>query len=590
MNLIKEKKALLAAALFLTFTVCLYAPLSIYIYNTQEFWFNLRIIWYVPVLFFLLAFSCCYGLGLTLRGILYKIYLGMVFGLAVCFYIQGNFLGIRIGLIDGKTIDWGYYQGRMALNAIIWVLIIFALTLISVKIEKFHRAIMFLSFMFCVMQAVSLGVYLGQQLTREESVSASVPVYTREGLYEVGSESNIIVIILDTFDEIYYDHVMAESPEILDEYDGFVYYDNFTSVYPTTVYSITQVMSNKIFRNEMTMREWIEEAAKNRMYFDELTDHGYEISLYPADTNLIPDRIRDITTNFVYAPMRFYNMRTCFSLLYRLVGCQYFPDILKPYVWMDGTEIQSTGNIDGKYERFNYSNGSFKSGLDSKGITVKEGAKEFKFIHLAGTHEPYYTDEWGNEAPQSWDYRPVAKGCLRMVSEYIKGLKENGVYDCSTIIITADHGGNGQPGMMSNPFLMIKRENAHHPVETCSYEASLMNFGATIADLAGAEDTSQYGLSIFDLNEDTQFDRYYFQYIWDGNGVRIQGDNGNYYLVEHLTANDTNDTLQFRLTDAEYTPEGEKVPHRENCAGCQESNGKPHKYYTWNCLEHRHRK
>ena len=584
----ESKKAIAAVVLFLTFTICLYAPLSIYVSNRQEFWFNLRTIWYVPTLFFIISSICCLALGLLLKGRLYRLYLGLLFGIACCFYLQGNFLGISVGLMNGNQIDWGAYSGRMLVNLVIWILILATCVFICFKFEKAHKIIMYLSLLLFLMQVASLSFFIGQLLTQKDSVSKNVPVLTMEGMYEVGGTENILVFILDAYDEQYFDYVKAEAPEILDELDGFVYYDNFTSVYPTTNYSFTGMLSGKIFKNEMSLEEWVEQSGQDRTYFDELTDNGFEISIYTPEFYLIPQWLRDTTTNYAELPMRFYSFRTCFSLLYRLVACQYFPDVVKPYVWMNGTEIQATGTVDDGYGFYYYEDAGFKDGLDRNGLTVKDGAKEYKFIHISGAHEPFFVDEWGNPAEESWDWQPASKGCLRIVNDYLQKLKDAGAYDCSTIIITADHGSERWPGVLSNPIFMIKRINEHHPLETCSYEAGLQNFPATIADLCGAEDPSLYGLSILDITEDTTFDRYYYQYIWDGNGARPQTTNGNFFLVEYLTANDTNDTRMFKLTDVEYAPWGERTSHIDNCLGCQESNCIPSDKEGWNLLEHRH--
>ncbi len=583
-----NRKSLLSASLFLTFTVCLYAPLSIYASNRGEVWFNLRTIWYVPALFFIVAFCLCSGVGLLLKkDVLLRTYLGLIFGAGLSFYIQGNFLCLKLGLMNGNQIDWSLYRTRMMINIAVWVVIVAAAVIICIRFEKAVKPVMYISALLFLMQAVSLTVILSQAVFDKGSVSEDIPILTEKGLYEVGSEENILVFILDAYDEEYFHYVLEEAPEITDEFDGFVFYDNYTSVYPTTAYSLTGMMSNSIFRNEMTKQEWADLSANERTYFDELTDNGYEISIYTSDIDTIPQRIKEETTNYTKAPMKFYNMRTCFSLLYRLAGCQYFPDIVKPYIWMDGTEVASSGYIESEYRVFENDNEGFKRDLDKAGLTVKDDAKEYKFIHLWGAHEPFFIDEWGEETDRSWDWHEPSKGCLRIMLDYMQRLKDAGVYDRSTIIITADHGSNSYPGVLSNPLFMIKKTDEHHPIEICSNEASHINFGATIADLAGA-DPAPYGLSVIRSTEDTSFDRYYYAYVFESkDGGNPLTENGNYYLVEYMIPDDTNDTSRFELTDVEYTPSGEKSPHRENCAGCKESNGVPEDYNGWNMMMHR---
>ncbi len=590
-NKIKNNLTLIAISLFLTFTVCLYAPLSIYTSNEQEVWYNLRTIWSVPVTFFVVMNILLIGFGVVLnrkwQGVC-KVYLGLLYGLAVCFYIQGNFIGIRLPFMNGNKIEWSDYASRMRINVVVWIVILVLAVILFIKLSLMDKISRYSSLLFLGMQFVSLVTLLSLSLARNGFPDSTMPALTSKGIYEVGNEGNIIVFILDTYDEKYFEYVQNESPDIIDELDGFTFYDNFTSVYPTTSYSLACILGGNICRNEMAREEWVEENSKKPMYFDELEKNGYEISLYTSQLNSIPKRIREKTTNYTEANVHFYNTRTCFSILYRLAACQYFPDILKPYVWMDGTEISKTAIVDGENNFFNESNSLFKENLDNSGMTVKDGVKQYKFIHLYGTHEPFYTDEWGNETEQNWDWHDSSKGCLRIVLDYISKLKELGLYDDSTIIISADHGNEGYPGILSNPVFLMKTPNSHGKLETCSNETGFVNYAATIADLSGTENTEPYGLSILDITEDTRFDRYYYNYVWEEGGYRPRGDNGNYYLVEYLTAEDTNDTSLFKLTDVEYTPSGEKIPHKQYCSKCMESNGKLDDYDGWDMFEHRH--
>lgn len=586
---LKQKTPLISAGLFLAFTVCLYAPLSIYASNRSEFWFNLRSFWMVPVVFSLVTFLLSCLLGCFLKGKLYQIYLSLVFGLALAIYCQGNFLGLKLGDMNGGKIDWNLYRPRMWINAGIWILIIcLVLGIMIWKAKITQKIVLYLSGLLTAMQFISLIALMIPVFRQGDYRSLTTPVLTTKGLYEVGSEDNIIVFVLDAYDETFFQYVLDDMPEIKDELDGFVFYDNFTSTYPRTAYSLTCIMGGNIFRNQMQRSEWIEENAKNRLYFDELADNGYDITLYTAADKMISQRVKNMTSNFVEAPMRFYNTRTCFSLLYRLVACQYFPDLFKPSLWMNGNEILSTGYIESEDSVYEDSNGKFKYNLDQNGLTVIEGTKQYKFIHLWGHHEPYYIDEWGNEAEETFEPYEPAKGCMRIMLDYCEHLKDAGLYDCSTIIITADHGWGFDSGVIGNPVFLMKTRNSRGAMTTCSYEAGLENFGATIADLCGADHPDDYGLSILDINENTSFDRYYYQYIYS-DYRSCPGKGENYYLVEYLTPVNTNDVLQFQLTDVEYLPSGEKISHKEYCETCQKDGGRFNMAYeSWPACMHMH--
>ncbi len=584
---IKSKLPLIAAAFFLAFTVCLYAPLSMYISNKSEFWFNLRVIWKVPVSFFLISFILAVLVGAFLKGKLLKLYLALLFSLALCFYLQGNFLSIKLGIMGGNYVDWAQYRNAMLLNLGIWVLLISVIVFLFFKFDIMQKISMYVSALFGGMQLISLVVLLIPIFMQGDFAYPSLPVLTTKGLYEMGSDENIVVFVLDAFDEEFFQKIRTDAPDIVEDLDGFVFYDNFTSTYTKTIYSMTCVIGGRIFRNELPRAEWVEENAKQPMYYDELTKAGYNISMYTTALHAMPQRIRDITQNYIEAPVRFYNTRTCFSLLYRLVACQYFPDIFKPYVWMYGTEFDSTGMLDSGDSLFPWDNNSFRARLENEGITVKEGEKEYKLIHIQGAHEPYYIDEWGNDTPERWDdWDAAARGSMRIVLKYCEELKAKGVYDNTTIIITADHGNGAGPSCLSNPLFLMKEKGSRGEMQVCSYETGLENYAATIVDLCGSDNVADYGMSILDATEDTKFDRYYYLFVWDDNSM-LEKD-GNYYLVEYLTGNENNDTSLFRLTNREYLPNGQIIDHKAYCETCQKPDEGMEDFYGWRFQHHEH--
>lgn len=587
---LKDKKSIIAITFFLAFTICIYAPISIYAVNHSEFWFNLRIIFLVPLLFFLFFCGAVILVGLCLKGKMFDAYAAIVFGFAICFYAQGNFLNLRVGLFHGAEINWDEYRTKMIFNVAIWLMIICVfLFLFLWKSKMVHRITTYLAILLTAMQIVSLTVLLFSNLSYEDIASPERPILTSKGLFEVGGEENIIVFVLDTYDEDFFRYVMKERPEVIDDLDGFVFYDNYSGVYPTTYYSISHFMTGRMFHNEMPMQKWLQSTADVPNYFDELRTAGYEISVYTSMLDVVPQYIRNISDNYIEAPMRFYNMRTCFAILYRLAACQYFPDFIKPYVWMDGTEISTAGTIDSDYSVYDDRNEEFKYNLDTRGISVKESTKEYKFIHLIGVHEAYYIDEWGNEVEPHWDWQPCAIGCTRIMTEYLKCLKEAGVYDDSTIIITADHGYTEgvYRGILSNPVFLMKEKNASGKLRVCSFETSQENFAATIADLCGAKDVSPYGMSILDATEDRTFDRFCYQYIIEEGRMSSSAIDGNLYLVEYRIPEYSNSPQFFQLTDVEYTPTGKIVSHKAYCKNCMDERPLEN-VFGWLCQPHVH--
>ena len=552
------------SSLFLAFTIGIYAPLSIYCANADEYWYSLGMIWYIPVLTFVVILVGSTLLSVILPKPFGNIWNGFVFGIGSCFYLQGNFLKLQAGIFDGAFIDWDSFRVRFVYNLLIWIIVI-VVSMIIAGFDKVSKIMKWISLFLTAIQLVSLVVLVIPVLQKDGMETSKRPSFTAEGLYEVGDD-NIIVICLDALDEEYIDHIIREEPELRSILDGFEFYDNFTSSYRSTAWSFpSSFVFGKEYHNEMPRMEWIEEKAKERLYFDELNDNGYDVSLYTEMISCFPERVQKSADNYEELDYRFDNFRTCFATLYKIAGCVYFPDIVKPYIWMDDTVIRNTAKWDDSIEVFRDSNGLFKENLQKNGINVKKGAKQFKFIHLRGTHEPYYTDENGDETGQHWDWQIAMKGCMRILDAYFGDLKKQGVYDDSVIIVTGDHGYHLTPGVISNPAFLFKPKGANGEVKVNSNEAGLINLAATIADLAGAKDTSQYGISILDIDEDTEFDRFFYSFVCNADGTKNTS-----CLLEYITPVDTNDVTQFKLTGYEYTQDGERIVHKDYCSTCLE--------------------
>ena len=78
------------------------------------------------------------------------------------------------------------------------------------------------------------------------------------------------------------------------------------------------------------------------------------------------------------------------------------------------------------------------SGSDALSINSEDAL--FRFIHLVGTHTPYTMDAQGNLNEEGTSLEDQTLGTFHILSEYLRQLKQLGVYDQSTIIVTADHG------------------------------------------------------------------------------------------------------------------------------------------------------
>ena len=183
------------------------------------------------------------------------------------------------------------------------------------------------------------------------------------------------------------------------------------------------------------------------------------------------------------------------------------------------------------------------------GLTLEDGDYDgaFRFIHLLGSHYPFSYDEEANFIgdDQSNVFRQ-SQGALHIVYEYIDQLKELGVYENTTIIVTADHGywtiTLDPIEETSTPIMFVKPEQSAEadakPMVTDEKPVSHLDLQATVLDAMGL-DYSKYasrgewsGYSMFD-DIDPARKRYYLttdsledltavsfrEYLIDGNAL-----------------------------------------------------------------------
>jgi hypothetical protein len=118
--------------------------------------------------------------------------------------------------------------------------------------------------------------------------------------------------------------------------------------------------------------------------------------------------------------------------------------------------------------------------------------KQFKLLHLQGTHLPWVMDEKGEPCRHSAldsDLRQ-ARGSLEMVYSLLQKLTEQNSYDNSLIIIMADHGQQPtsrsavllDPSTLYRPLLLVKRPQDKHetmpvndtPIHLCDTSGAIL--------------------------------------------------------------------------------------------------------------------
>ena len=175
------------------------------------------------------------------------------------------------------------------------------------------------------------------------------------------------------------------------------------------------------------------------------------------------------------------------------------PDFFKPNFDVPNAQYASIASYPDNI--INYANSDFYSDLLAKGLTINDSEKYVIFHHLNGIHE-LINDE-NCIRVESSTLEDTVKGIMVMLEEYLLQLQELGVYDNSTIIITADHGTHAYPQSV----FFIKHANEHHEqMQITNAPISLDELAPTIAKITTGE-YEYLGKSIYDFEENEQRER-----------------------------------------------------------------------------------
>lgn len=553
-KLLSERKdilLLLSSSAFVTSLFCLFGPLQLYIVNISEMWFTFGDVFWPSLLTFLIFWITAILFGVILyRKRYFAHYNCFLCGLGLALYVQGNVFAMDYGILNGATINWGIYQNKAILNALIWIVLLCIPFLFVNFWEKWsNKFICYISLGLILVQIITTAMLCA---VTDFSKSAVTDVFLSDkGIYNVSKNKNIIVFILDTFDKRYFEEVYNEEPTIVSFMDGFTYFSNATSAYPNTRPSLPYMLTGQHYLNEQPYTDYIVDAWENcTNYYQLLSNAGFSINIYTED----PFVSNQAKVKWIYNAESDNVVVSSYieleKALIRFTSMRFFPDWAKRYIWSSTDPFSKLKTTKSKYNLFDSSTASFMERLVTNRLTIVDG-NQYHVIHLDGVHMPYTLCADCTESIESkTSAKEETKGCLTMLREYINQLKDMGVYDNTCIIITGDHGFSDVS--KTSPVLFVKGFEDSGAMTINDLPVSHSNLmGTVVKEINEIEDIS-YGQSVFDLAPSTVESRKYYFYTQNDSYDR------NYMpdMVEYDILPQNNNAESFILTGKTYTDKG----------------------------------
>lgn len=532
---------------FCIFTIVGFGTLELYLTNNTEFWFD-----FVDILPILLVGSLILILTLTivcafLPKSFLNYFLVIVWASTIATYIQGNFLPNDYGALAGEAIQWESYRFRAIINSAFWVgIIVSALCIYNKFHEKFFKIAYVIS-----------GIVLATQLSTLIILGITTPLHsqkeyilTEEKMFEVSNQKNLIVFVLDCFDsEVFVNLLQQDNSELKTQFEDFTFYHNTVGGATRTKYAIPYILTGLPYIEPVSYPKYLRDSFSKSPLLNNLEKSNYDIRLLAQEDYIDLSQPEDIH-NLKLASIEPISHIGLAKDFLKLTAFRYSPHIFKKKFWMYSEDFEIWKGKAEQYIPYTLNDPAFYEKLILEGIQIQDSQYAFRFYHLMGAHPPYtmssdcqrISSEEGSEAGQ-------ALGSLKIVSEYVNQLKEQGLYDQSTIVVMSDHGGKD---LEQNPLFLLKTEHVNHPFIQSEFALSYTNLqDIFINTLAGNVSPPEEYI----IPDD---ERYFYVGSGKNNTLDIieyatkgmASDSNSFYLtgnVYHGDTDSTNSTKKYRI-------------------------------------------
>ena len=437
--------------------------ISFYLSNEWEFWFKLDdIIGYIIMLFIILAMVI--GIIHFLLSAKGKVSLQLLFAVlicagSVCVFIQNHFMTSYLPVLTGEPIDWSHYTEWGTASLVLWIGV-FCVMIIGVIItphgmKAITYALMVLLF---ITEVIAGGVDL---LTTKHEENTDNIYFSRTGIFETSRKGNVILLISDTFEGTYMNEILEDYPEVRELLPEITYYDNMTGIGSMTYLSYPVFLSGQEFPMGYKEKSGIANTFKNETLVSAIHNNGWDISYY---SDFIPEsNLKGMIQNIADGrpiPTE-EGSRNIVWQLWKNTLFQSAPQQLKNRFIVNPNLYDIYKSTMSKVEDIPYTEDDFwfYNTLVETGISaVNTNNPKYELVQLWGLHDPTTVNEdflsVEYEDSVSLHERKIKAGraMLKLIREILDQLKEQGTYDNTTIIMTADHGFN----MRYYPVMLVK--------------------------------------------------------------------------------------------------------------------------------------
>lgn len=496
---IKKFVATLIFSAFAFYTFLFFAPTEVYLGNTLDFLVSIKS---VVLVLLVLATTSSVVFSVVVSFLPIKVLkivnLG-VFGITLCFYIQALFLNGSLTQLNGEeqVISKETYISNIAIwIAIFAVVFIFWFVCKKMKKEKVYiSGTKYVAVALIIMQFVGC---VSLFLNYDNSTSQLKTLYlSSEGRFELSKDKNVVCFILDHADGMTVDLALNDDPNMFEGFEGFTYYPDHIYTHGRTFPALTYLITKEKYFYNLPFQDYFNNASENSEFLASLDTLCEDVRVYTEARYLgvsamkkIDNLSSDYSNNLSDLKILGFIKQTL-----KISAFRELPYLLKGFFAYRTEDVNSESLIAKDEVAPVNDDLEFYNSINDKRLSInKTYSSAFRLYHMFGPHPGAKINENAEYVAQA-SVSQALRGNMKIIKTYIQQLKDLGIYDNTTIIITADHGNfTGDVRNPQNCILMVKEANADlsHPIKISQAQVSQEDYFATVIKALGG-DYSMFG-------------------------------------------------------------------------------------------------
>lgn len=528
---------------FLSFTLCFAAPAEIVSASAGSLVARLVDVLPVIVGMFLLVWILLAAVACLFKKRAFAVVVAVVFSVALSCYTQALFMNVGLPQADGGVVHWDDYTTITVLSAAAWIALIAVSVVAVIRYpRKAQMGFCLVALALVVVQGAGVAsLFVGE--SGASNVAGRTMMVSEKGLLDVSAKTNVVEFVLDNYDTALLEQAVSEEPEMFDGFEGFTWFkDSAGSMIPTR-YGNVFLLTGVLPREDEPFSAFLANRYARSPYLGDIRKAGYDVGVYSdtlGEQYLSADEaiqhLYRYTSNIAPLDRDAMDVPATAASLLRCALYRDLPWLAKPLAWFYTDEVNrsmfGSGRAASDKTPYLMDDGSLLSRLRTEGLSTNDQDASYRYIHVIGAHDPFSLDRNGEEVGVG-NSNPLdqAIGSMKIVETYINELKQLGVYDQTTVIVTTDHGSwwcqEGEIDQPKSPIVLFKPAASvaggrDKPLAVSESPVSAGDILATVEEVIGAPNSASFGESLVDKVEDEsryrkgEQTRYFYMTTSDG--------------------------------------------------------------------------